>query len=68
VELVFKFSSLNEFLWMDGHGPYVWACYGITFASLIFLVVEPRLQKSRFIQQQKRVQAIRRTQAEQQQE
>lgn len=27
--------SLNEFIDMGGYGPYVWSCYGLTFAVLI---------------------------------
>lgn len=25
------FDSFNAFLVMDGHGPYVWTCYGVFF-------------------------------------
>lgn len=31
------FSSMNEFLAMGGHGPYVWAAWGVT--ALLFLVI-----------------------------
>lgn len=29
---------MTEFLAMNGHGPYVWAAYGITLAVLIWNV------------------------------
>lgn len=28
------FESLSAFLWMEGHGPYVWWCYGVFAVSL----------------------------------
>lgn len=52
MNLAFQFPDFQSFMWMDGHGPYVWSCYGITFASLAFLLVEPLLKRKRFIQQQ----------------
>lgn len=50
---VFQFSDLHSFLWMNGHGPYVWGCYVVTFLGLGFLALEPRLQRKRFVRQQK---------------
>lgn len=50
----FQFDSLAAFLQMNGHGPYVWACYVITVILLLFLVVYPLLQKRQFIVQQKK--------------
>ncbi|MCL1624184.1 heme exporter protein CcmD [Moraxella sp. Tifton1] len=32
------FSNLSEFIDMQGHGVFVWACYGITFVALIMLI------------------------------
>lgn len=32
------FSDFSTFLAMGGHANYVWACYGITLLSLLFLV------------------------------
>lgn len=51
----FQFDSLAAFLNMNGHGPYVWACYIITFAVLISLLVNPLLQKKAFLKQQKKM-------------
>jgi heme exporter protein D len=52
MKVAFQFADLQAFLWMNGHGPYVWACYAITFAGLALLVLEPRFQRKRFIKQQ----------------
>ena len=41
MELTFQFASVAEFLAMAGHGPYVWACYGIGLACLIALALSP---------------------------
>lgn len=50
----FQFDSLAAFLYMDGHGVYVWACYAIVYAILIYLTLSPLLQKQRFLKQQKK--------------
>lgn len=52
MDLVFQFRDLQSFMWMDGHGPYVWGSYGVTFLALAFLLLEPILQRRRFIKQQ----------------
>lgn len=54
----FQFESLADFMTMSGHGPYVWACYAITFVALIFLVVNPVLQKKALIKQQKKLRKL----------
>lgn len=59
MNLVFQFQDLQSFWWMDGHGPYVWFCYAVTFLGLTFLAVEPSLKKRRFIKQQKQLLAIK---------
>ncbi len=40
-DLVFQFSSVSEFLAMNGHGPYVWSAYGISALVLLWLVLVP---------------------------
>lgn len=47
----FQFESLRDFALMNGHGPYVWAAYGISFAVLIYLVIAPLWRQRRFIRQ-----------------
>lgn len=54
----FQFDTLAEFIAMNGHGPYVWAAYAITFAALIYLLASPVLQKRSFIKQQKKIQKL----------
>ncbi|HEX7762625.1 MAG TPA: heme exporter protein CcmD [Cellvibrio sp.] len=54
----FQFESLADFLAMSGHGPYVWACYAITFIALIFLVVNPVLQQRALVKQQKKLRKL----------
>lgn len=43
--LKFQFDSVADFISMSGHGPYVWACYAITAACLIYLAVTPVLRR-----------------------
>jgi len=35
------FASLHELMWMDGHGPYVWAAYAIVATVVVLLVGDP---------------------------
>ncbi len=35
------FDSLQAVLQMDGHGPFVWAAYFITFAVLLVMLLLP---------------------------
>lgn len=45
----FQFKSLSEFAWMGGHGPYVWACYGVMTAVVVWLLLRPLLQRRRIL-------------------
>jgi heme exporter protein D len=54
----FQFESLNEFMVMSGHGPYVWASYAITFAALIYLLIRPVVQHKAFVKQQLKMQKL----------
>ena len=49
----FQFSSLADFFWMSGHGPYVWSSYVIVVLGLVALVILPQVRKKTFIRQQK---------------
>jgi heme exporter protein D len=51
----FQFESLDAFLTMKGHGPYVWACYILVYAILIYLTLSPVLSKKVFLKQQKKL-------------
>jgi heme exporter protein D len=55
----FQFDSLQDMLSMSGHGPYVWACYGITLAAVLWLLINPLVQQRRFIREQQRLQQLR---------
>ncbi|AOS97611.1 Heme exporter protein D (CcmD) [Microbulbifer aggregans] len=59
----FQFESLAAFLHMDGHGPFVWAAYGVTFLALAAMALQPRLQRRRLkkeLERQQRIEARRR--------
>ncbi len=61
----FQFASLGDFLYMSGHGPFVWSCYIVTAIALVYLVVRPLRARRRFMAEQKRQQAIQsRTQSQ----
>lgn len=36
--MTFQFNSISDFFAMGGYGFYVWLAYGITFATVGFLV------------------------------
>ena len=62
-----QFDSWAAFIAMNGHGPYVWAAYGITFACLAALVWIPIAQKRRFIREHHAQQVRMRKRGEQDQ-
>ncbi|MFA9486098.1 heme exporter protein CcmD [Moraxella haemolytica] len=33
------FSTFSDLIDMQGHGAFVWLCYGITFLSLVALII-----------------------------
>ncbi len=41
-----QFDSINAFLHMGGHGPFVWSAYGITMVVMLWLLLAP-LRRSR---------------------
>lgn len=48
----FYFDSWAEFLRMGDHGPYVWACYLITWVVLAYLLISPVVRQRRWIRRQ----------------
>lgn len=50
----FQFDSMAAFLSMGGHGPYVWASYGITLALLVWLLVSPMRRQQKLIKNLKK--------------
>ena len=39
-----EWTSLSHFLLMDGHGPYVWAVYGMWVLLILIEIFGPPLQ------------------------
>jgi len=56
--LNFQFESLSDFLSMSGHGPFVWACYLVTFLAIGYLILSPILAKRRLVKTLQRQQKI----------
>ncbi|OUS10316.1 heme exporter protein CcmD [Gammaproteobacteria bacterium 54_18_T64] len=55
---MFQFESFDAFVAMAGHGPYVWAAYGVSLAIMAWLAVLPlRRQRALFTELRQRVQA-----------
>ena len=54
----FQFETFADFMAMNGHGPYVWAAYAITFIALVWLCIVPLRQKREFLKQQQKLQAL----------
>lgn len=48
------FDSLQSFIMMEGHGPYVWACYIVFFLLLGWLVAWSFSQRRRLEADQRR--------------
>lgn len=53
-----QFETFADVWHMAGHGPFVWASYGLTLAVVIFLIWLPLRQKREFFQEQKRIKRI----------
>jgi heme exporter protein D len=62
----FQFDSLDAFLNMKGHGPYVWACYILVYAILVYLTLSPVLGKKVFLKQQKKLNQLQKNSQHQQ--
>jgi len=45
------FDSFQALLYMDGHGPYVWAAYLITLLVIVFILWAPVRRRARFVSQ-----------------
>lgn len=43
------FASFADLLHMAGHGVFVWASYGITFACLVLLTLYPLRRKQKLL-------------------
>ncbi|ODS24758.1 heme exporter protein CcmD [Candidatus Endobugula sertula] len=56
--MLFQFESLTDFMYMSGHGPYVWGSYIVTAIALGALVVLPLLKQRQSFIRLKRQQRI----------
>ena len=57
---MFQFDSIDAFIAMGGHGPYVWAAYGLSLAIMAWLAIAPlRRQRALLAQLRQRLQAQR---------
>lgn len=45
------FESVSAALTMDGHGPFVWAAYGLTLAVIAVLVASPLIRRRRLLRE-----------------
>lgn len=50
------FESVSDFLNMGGYGFYVWLSYGLSFLSIIGLVIQSIISKKNLIKEIKREQ------------
>jgi len=55
------FETFNDFIHMNGHGGYVWFCYGVATLVLTAMFVQPISAKKKFLKQQRAL--IKRQQA-----
>ncbi|WP_045859743.1 heme exporter protein CcmD [Teredinibacter purpureus] len=55
MDVVFQFSSVQDFFSMNGHGPYVWASYLITFSGIALLALSCTAAKRKFIKTQRSI-------------
>ncbi len=60
--MIFRFDSLQDFLLMSGHGPYVWSAYVVSIAVMLWLVASPLRRRRQIladVQRQQRREALR---------
>ena len=61
-----QFESLAEFLYMGGHGKFVWAVYIMGIAVLLYNVIRPKMMQRQLVAQH--LQAQKREQRREQQD
>ncbi len=49
------FDSFSAFLTMEGHGPYVWVCYGVFVLLLTALALWSRSRRLGVLREQRRL-------------
>lgn len=55
MELAFQFSSLSDFLYMNGHGVYVWLCYLASLVAFCWLGLGPTIKRKTFFRIQRAI-------------
>ena len=48
-----QFASLQAFLAMGGHAPYVWTAYGVTLVVILYILCAPLLAQRRFVREER---------------
>ena len=57
---MFQFENFDAFIAMGGHGPYVWAAYGLSLTIMAWLALAPlRRQRALLADLRQRLQAQR---------
>ena len=59
MQFQFQFDSLQAFLQMGGHGPYIWMCYGFVLVVWSYLALAPGLQTKAFLKKERKRQERR---------
>ncbi|MGH1470240.1 MAG: heme exporter protein CcmD [Cellvibrionaceae bacterium] len=52
MDIIFQFDSLQDFLTMSGHGPYVWFSYATVLSAMLFFGFRPNWQFKQFLKEQ----------------
>ncbi len=52
------FDSLSAFIAMEGHGPYVWTCYGVFFLFLFGMAQASIRQRRNLVRRQQQEQKM----------
>ncbi|MFT7267022.1 MAG: heme exporter protein D [Porticoccus sp.] len=51
---MFQFENFNAFLYMGGHGYYVWVAYFASLGVLAFLLIAPFFRRKNIIKEMKK--------------
>ncbi len=46
-----EFTSLSDFLAMGGYGFYVWLAFGVSLVSMVWIIFDTRMKRSRILKQ-----------------
>ena len=51
---MFQFENFNDFVYMGGHGYYVWLAYFASLSVLTFLLIKPFFRRKNIIEEIKK--------------